>query len=774
MSTTSVPSSTASFLVAVVLIGLGITPAPGVLRADVLTPLGNPIFDADIENPWHVAITPTKPGTHVYVASQWRGGALIALKRDANTGQLDQVQVLRHTEGVVDGLREPNGITISKDAKFVYVASAGDSTVSVFARNASSGQLSPVEMWEGADQPWNVLGCFGVALSQEPVTKSLYATGYSNGTLWVFAVNTATGKLTPKSVLRNNTGGLSGFAGPRGVAVTPEGDQVFVAAESSNTLFILNRNINTGELTLAKAWPNQTEGLTGLVGPWWIAFATLPNGGLAAYVACRGSGIVVLARSSKTKPWAVVEEHRQSPQEPGLLGCRYLVLSPDAKRLYASARESSSLSVYARDITTGRLTRVDQIGQGGPGVKHFVWPHQVIVSPDGRNAYVATGDDALHCFTLGSSGKEIAWRSVAFGGTGQYQGLRNCEKICVSPDGRNIYVPASSHENTVTCFERARSSGALTYIETLGEYGDWQPPDCLADVSQVIAPTDKDVYACSRRYNAVVHFRRNTASHGYLVFQRAYYNNGNGIVNMVRPSGMAVCPGTKKFLYVLAEQSDSIVWFEVGTDGSLVFKRSVVNGKGGVQQLDGPSNLCFSPNDSTGKSLYVTAMRSDAVVVFSRNTTTGALTYKNSKTNGVDGVHGLNGPLCIAIPHDGKHVYVVALGESVVACFTRDSSTGELKFSNTYPAFPGCGVDMTFDIAGTYLYIPFQNSNVVAAFKRDTKTGALTLVDHEESGIPPEGIDGLAGPRSLVILDNKHLYVGCADDDCIRIFTVRQ
>jgi DNA-binding beta-propeller fold protein YncE len=255
-------TSSIGFLAVLVIVGFGILSAPGVSRADVLTPWKDPVFDGDLENAWHVAISPTSPYAYVFVTSQWRGGALVALKRDAK-GALVHKNVLRHSPDVVDGLREPNGVAISKDSKFLYVASAGDSTVSVFAWNSASEKLAPItgQVWKGNVPEWNVRGCFGVTLSSDQ--KNLYVTGHDNGTLWIFAVQ-SDGKLIPKKVLRDGAGGLSGFRGPMCVAVTPDKDQVFVTAESSNTLFIFNRDLNTGDLTLNKAWPNGKDSLTGL------------------------------------------------------------------------------------------------------------------------------------------------------------------------------------------------------------------------------------------------------------------------------------------------------------------------------------------------------------------------------------------------------------------------------------------------------------------------------------------------------------------------------
>ena len=114
-----------------------------------------------------------------------------------------------------------------------------------------------------------------------------------------------------------------------------------------------------------------------------------------------------------------------------------------------------------------------------------------------------------------------------------------------------------------------------------------------------------------------------------------------------------------------------------GTDGCVSETGSggdCVDGKA----LDGANSVAVSPD---GKHLYVASAFSDAVAIFARNKTTGALTQLAGTDGCVkevgDGVEcadgkGLDGAVGVAVSKDGKHVYVASSFSDAVAVFSRE------------------------------------------------------------------------------------------------------
>jgi sugar lactone lactonase YvrE len=112
--------------------------------------------------------------------------------------------------------------------------------------------------------------------------------------------------------------------------------------------------------------------------------------------------------------------------------------------------------------------------------------------------------------------------------------------------------------------------------------------------------------------------------------------------------------------------------------------------------LDGANGVATSLD---GKSVYVASFFDDAVVRFSRNTTTGAITEPPttagcvSETGAdvcVDG-RGLDFANAVAVSPDGKSVYVASTDSNAVARFNRGPVAGGI----TQPAGnTGCVSDM--------------------------------------------------------------------------------
>ncbi len=99
--------------------------------------------------------------------------------------------------------------------------------------------------------------------------------------------------------------------------------------------------------------------------------------------------------------------------------------------------------------------------------------------------------------------------------------------------------------------------------------------------------------------------------------------------------------------------------------GALTFLESHVNNTGGVENLDGPFWTAVA---SDGKSVYITARETDSLVVFDRDLDTGALSYNTNYQYGVD---GLDKPLGVAISPCGGRVYVTGMEDYAVSVFDR-------------------------------------------------------------------------------------------------------
>lgn len=145
--------------------------------------------------------------------------------------------------------------------------------------------------------------------------------------------------------------------------------------------------------------------------------------------------------------------------------------------------------------------------------------------------------------------------------------------------------------------------------------------------------------------------------------------------------------------------------------------------------------------------------------------------------DGVGGVDGMDAPFGVVVSPDGLHVYVVSLVDDAVVIFSRNTVTGVLTYVDFEPVPAGDDVhSLVISPDGAHLYV--RSSDPVFAltvFERNALTGLLTFIEQEIDGVG--GVDGLTGEGFVGISpDGAHVYVVSGEsifpgDDLIAIFS---
>ncbi len=281
-------------------------------------------------------------------------------------------------------------------------------------------------------------------------------------------------------------------------------------------------------------------------------------------------------------------------------------------------------------------------------------------------------------------------------------GLADAFATAVSADGQHVYVCSGigglvESDNAVAVFARA-ADGRLTFVEALFDDDDAGTADGLRSCRDVeVSPDGKHVYTAGFSDNKVGIFSRDSAT-GELTFE-------------------------------------SVVEDGVGLDG-----------------IGGTESIAITAD---GAFVFVAGWIDDAVVAFSRDPATGALTFEDSVEEGVGGVTGLVQPFKVAVSGGGEHVYTAAgqnqnfpNGSDAVAVFEWDAVQGDLVFVDAY--FEGQvqgadtidGLHRASSVAvspdGAHVYAtgglePLGDQDWIAVFSRDSVTGELTweaVIDH--------------------------------------------
>ena len=135
----------------------------------------------------------------------------------------------------------PRHLSFGKDGRNAYVINELDSTVVAYAYRPSDGALTPIQAVTVLPQ-----GYMGEATAAEvrvhPNGRFVYGSGRGPDTIAVFAVDAASGTLSPVEIVP------CGGKGPRNFTLSPDGQWLVCAHQDSNTLCSFQVDGGSGRL----------------------------------------------------------------------------------------------------------------------------------------------------------------------------------------------------------------------------------------------------------------------------------------------------------------------------------------------------------------------------------------------------------------------------------------------------------------------------------------------------------------------------------------------
>jgi 6-phosphogluconolactonase (cycloisomerase 2 family) len=771
-----------------------------------------------VEAPVAVAISPDNKS--VYVASSAADGVAV-FSRDTTNGHLTQ---LAGTAGCVtesgsggicaDGraMENPVALTVSSDSKNVYVASAVEDGVAVFARNTTTGALTQLAQTAGCISDRGTGGCADGRELGDPTALaafggSLYVTSNSADGVAVLRRNTTTGVLSQAAgaagciTERGSVGTCADgrtLDDPTGVAVSPNGKNVYVTSDTDDGVAVFTR-ATTGALS-------QAAGPDGCV------------------TESGSSGVCRQGRALKD-PVSVVATR-------------------DSKSVYVGSNGADGIAAFSRNLTNGSLTQLEGLSacvtdRGSEGCgdgRTLEEPTSVAVSGDSKNVYVAshTGDGvavlARKLVLKKGEVDQLAGTAGCVSETGSSgacadgKALDSANTVAMSPDGNNAYV-TSGVSDAVAIFSRNTTTGALTQLAgtagcisetgTAGACVDGKALDGARSVT--VSPDGANVYVTAELSDAIAVFSRNTTT-GALT----QLSGTAGCISLTSTGGACVkgrgidtarsvaVSGDGKHAYVASFDGDSVTAFSRNTSTGQLTQLA---GTAGCIRDTGTASMCVDGKalngaisvavSSNGSSVYVASLNSDAVAAFSRNATTGQLTQLAgtaacvSETGSAgecqDG-KALDGARGVRLVGDDKHVYVASFNSNAVAAFARNSTSGALtQLAGTAGCVSETGTAGTcadgkalgnpgavvLAGAGANAYVASEASSALSVFSRNATSGALTQLAGTSGCVSEDGTagactdgKGLFGARGVTAsFDGKNIYVASPNGDSVAIFS---
>ena len=396
----------------------------------------------------------------------------------------------------------------------------------------AAGEVKLIESQvDGAAGVDGLDGAEGVAVSADG--KHVYATGESEDAVAVFTRNATTGQLTFVEVHFDGASGVDGLDGAREVIVSRDGQHVYVGGNIDDAVAVFDRDTTTGQLTFVEFVQDGVGGVD--VGALNAVFdlAESPDGRHIYVASSAGAAVAVFSRDATTGQLTFVEALFDGVDVTNLNQAQGVVVSGDGAHVYVTGRLDDTVNVFDRDPTTGQLTLAQEVTDGSGGVDGINGVRSVTLSPDGKNLYTAAFDgDEVAVFTRddnpasGTYG-ELAYVENFVDGSGGVDGLDFAADVKVSADGANVYV-VGQNDNALAVFSRNPATGQLTFVEALmdGAAGgdSLEAPRRLA-----LSGDGRHVYVSAHTDDALTLFSREGSS--------ALFTVGGGPVDLL--SGIA-------------------------------------------------------------------------------------------------------------------------------------------------------------------------------------------------------------------------------------------
>ena len=201
-------------------------------------------------------LLPDETGARIFVAVRG-SSAVTTLSLDPVTGQPSWLDTRRSGVGlpvnVLDGVRD---LARSPDGRFLYAAAPLHNGIAIFETTASGLQYNGrIRNATVAGGP-NVIGLDlvqSIAISEQG--NFLYAASLAEDSVTVFSLDSASGALTMKYHYKDGFAGLTGLDGANSVAISSDGEHLYVGALNDGLISVFDRDWATGALDRIETLP---------------------------------------------------------------------------------------------------------------------------------------------------------------------------------------------------------------------------------------------------------------------------------------------------------------------------------------------------------------------------------------------------------------------------------------------------------------------------------------------------------------------------------------
>ena len=308
---------------------------------------------------------------------------------------------------------------------------------------------------------------------------------------------------TGKAEVIDSIGDLSGAVC---LAISKDQKWVVFTGCQSSLVTLYSRNAETGKLTEVS---RQTQGMDGVDGLSFPISVTISPDSKFVYVTNDSGMGSLTAFSIENDKLKFLQ--RNDGVDGCMKGARLIAVDPDGEFLFVACRTANCLTVFDRDVESGKLRFLHELPDGEERCNLLAGVHGVVCSSDGRHLYATSGrwgqDQGISVFEILQ--REVLELVQELEGGEDLKTLSGGNFIDISPDGKFVYATGFKSKNAI-CLKRDAKSGELKYLY-----------DLEADGTTQLGPTADIFVSSDNRFVYIAHEGQKNQLH---VFERKLEN----------------------------------------------------------------------------------------------------------------------------------------------------------------------------------------------------------------------------------------------------------
>lgn len=376
-----------------------------------------------------------------------------------------------------DGLAEFDGlagaVALAADENNVYVAAPSDNAIGTFLRQAgASGNVGLRQI--GAVRSGSA-GISGISGVRDIVASAdglhLYAASPVDNAVASFARDAGDGRLTQIDIDRNGLLGVTGLSGARALALSPDGEHVYVASAFSNAVAVFRRQsdpaaADAGTLAFAGVVQAGIGGVSGIESPRALEVS---GDGAYLYVVGDSGSLVAFKRNTiaGSANFGLLTQIDPTYQNGtgaivGMDGLRSLALSTDGTVLWVLGSEAGTLVRFLRNPADGLLEFAPHPGASSVfQAPELVGATRLRLGADGNLYVAATAFDGIVVLSLDTDGVPALAAVVRNGdipadpALPRVDGLGGTADVAYVNDGQGWLYAAGGGDSALAAFAQA-------------------------------------------------------------------------------------------------------------------------------------------------------------------------------------------------------------------------------------------------------------------------------------------------------------------------------